>query len=87
MAKRDLLKLPDDLDGNLRALLNTAPPPHSTPGSRKVAPKAAPEAERQAANAKLTRARAAEREGGEEAVTRAGLVCPSCKRPRRRKAA
>jgi len=39
MAKRDLLKLPDDLDGNLRALLNTPPPPHGTPGSRKAAPK------------------------------------------------
>lgn len=72
MTKRDLLKLPDDLEGNLRGLLNTPPPPHSTPGSRKAAPKAArggvrvkgekaptrdPEAERQAANAKLTRAR------------------------------
>lgn len=39
MAKRDLLKLPDDLDGNLRALLHTPPPPHDTPGSRKAAPK------------------------------------------------
>ncbi len=72
MAKRDLLKLPDDLDGNLRALLSTPPPPHGTPGSRKAAPKSTrggprfkgqkaplrdPEAERQKANAKLTRAR------------------------------
>jgi len=72
VAKRDLLKLPDDLDGNLRALLGTPPPPHDTPGSRKAKPKAthggprvkgqkAPlrdlEAERQKANAKLTRAR------------------------------
>jgi hypothetical protein len=39
MAKRDLLKLPDDLEGNLRALLNTPPPPYGTPGSRKAAPK------------------------------------------------
>jgi hypothetical protein len=39
MAKRDLLKLPDDLEGNLRALLHTPPPPHGTPGSRKAAPK------------------------------------------------
>ena len=29
-----------NLEGNLRALLKT-PPPHDTPGSRKVAPKAA----------------------------------------------
>lgn len=35
--KRDLLKLPDDLEGNLRALLNTPPPPYGTPGSRKAA--------------------------------------------------
>lgn len=41
MAKRDLLKLPDDLDGNLRKLLHTPPPPHGTPGSRKAAPKPA----------------------------------------------
>jgi len=39
MAKRDLLKLPDDLEGNLRALLHTPPPPHDIPGSRKAAPK------------------------------------------------
>jgi hypothetical protein len=38
MAKRDLLKLPDDLEGNLRALLRTPPPPHDIPGSRKAAP-------------------------------------------------
>lgn len=41
MSKRNLLKLPDDLEGNLRALLRTPPPPHDTPGSRKAAPKAA----------------------------------------------
>jgi hypothetical protein len=35
MAKRDLLKLPDDLEGNLRALLHTPPPPAGIPGSRK----------------------------------------------------
>jgi len=39
MAKRDLLKLPDDLDGNMRALLQTPPPPPGTPGSRKAIPK------------------------------------------------
>jgi hypothetical protein len=72
MAKRDLLNLPDDLEGNLRALLATPPPPAGTPGSRKAKPKAKhggprvkgqkaplrdPEAERRKANAKLTRAR------------------------------
>ncbi len=44
MSKRDLLKLPDDLDANLRALLHTPPPPHGTPGSRKAAPKPKPKA-------------------------------------------
>lgn len=44
MAKRDLLKLPDDLEGNLRALLHTPPPPHDIPGSRKAAPKSKPKA-------------------------------------------
>jgi hypothetical protein len=39
VSKRDLLKLPDDLEGNLRALLHTPPPPHDIPGSRKAAPK------------------------------------------------
>src|SRR5687768_7410054 len=39
MAKRDLLKLPDDFEGNLRALLATPPAPHGTAGSRKAAPK------------------------------------------------
>lgn len=72
MSKRDRLKLPDDLEGNLRALLQTPPPPHHVPGSRKAAPKATrggprvkgekaplrdPEAERQKANAKLKAAR------------------------------
>ena len=38
MAKRDLLKLPNDLEGNLRALLATPPAPHGTEGSRKAAP-------------------------------------------------
>jgi len=37
--KNDLLKLPDDLAGNLRALLATPPVPHGTAGSRKAAPK------------------------------------------------
>lgn len=46
MAKRDLLKLPDDLDGNLRALLHTPPPPHDIPGSRKAAPKPPPKPKR-----------------------------------------
>jgi hypothetical protein len=72
MAKRDLLRLPDDLEGNLRALLNTPPPPHGIPGSRKATPKAAhggprvkgekaplrdPVAEREKGNAKLKAAR------------------------------
>ena len=39
MAKRDLLKLPDDLEGNLRKLLQTPPPPHDVKGSRRAAPK------------------------------------------------
>jgi len=39
VAKRDLLKLPDDFEGNLRALLATPPAPHGTAGSRKTAPK------------------------------------------------
>jgi len=39
MSKRDLLKLPDDLESNLKALLDTPPPPAGTPGSRKVKPK------------------------------------------------
>jgi hypothetical protein len=39
MAKRDLLKLPDDFEGNMRALLATPPAPHDTTGSRKEAPK------------------------------------------------
>jgi hypothetical protein len=72
MKKRKLLNMADDLEGNLRALLQTPPPPPGTAGSRKAMPKAsrggvrvkgqkAPlrdsEAERQAVNAKLTRAR------------------------------
>ena len=39
MSKRDLLKLPNDLEGNLRAMLRTPPPPAGTPGSRKAMPK------------------------------------------------
>ena len=39
MAKRDLLRLPDDFEGNVRALLGTPPAPHDTTGSRKAAPK------------------------------------------------
>jgi hypothetical protein len=39
MAKHDLLKLPDDFEGNMRALLQTPPAPAGTAGSRKVAPK------------------------------------------------
>jgi hypothetical protein len=42
MPKHDLLKLPDDFEGNLRALLQTPPAPHDTAGSRKAAPKPAP---------------------------------------------
>jgi hypothetical protein len=41
MAKRDLLKLPDDFNGNLRALLGTPPPPAETTGSRKTVKKKA----------------------------------------------
>ena len=39
MVKRDLLKLPDDFEGNMRALLATPPAPHDTAGSRKAAPR------------------------------------------------
>jgi hypothetical protein len=39
MSKRDLLKLPDDFDANVRALLGTPPAPHHTAGSRKAPPK------------------------------------------------
>jgi len=39
MAKHDLLKLPDDFEGNMRALLATPPAPPGTAGSRKVIPK------------------------------------------------
>lgn len=39
MSKRDLLKLPDDFEGNMRALLATPPAPAGTAGSRKVKPK------------------------------------------------
>ena len=42
MAKLDLLKLPDDFEGNMRALLATPPAPQGTMGSRKAAPKVAP---------------------------------------------
>lgn len=48
MAKRDLLKLPDDLDANLRMMLRTAPPPAGTPGSRKAAPKPPPKPKKKA---------------------------------------
>lgn len=39
VSKRDLLKLPDDFEGNMRALLATPPAPAGTAGSRKTAPK------------------------------------------------
>lgn len=39
MSKRDLLKLPDDFEGNMRALLATPPAPPGTAGSRKRKPK------------------------------------------------
>ena len=42
MAKSDVLKLPDDLEGNLRALLATPPAPAGTAGSRKAPPKPKP---------------------------------------------
>ena len=44
MTKRNLLKLPNNLEGNLRALLHTPPSPAGTPGSRKVGPKPKPKA-------------------------------------------
>jgi hypothetical protein len=46
MANRDLLKLPDDFEGNMRALLATPPAPHGTAGSRKAAPKPPPRAKK-----------------------------------------
>ena len=42
MSKRDLLKLPDDFEGNMRALLQTPPAPPGTAGSRKAIPKPKP---------------------------------------------
>ena len=36
MSKRYLLKLPEDFDGNLRAMLGTKLPPEGTSGSRKI---------------------------------------------------
>lgn len=48
MAKRDLLKLPDDFEGNLRALLQTPPAPAGTAGSRKTAPKPEPKPKKKA---------------------------------------
>jgi hypothetical protein len=41
MTKRDVLKLPDEFEANVRALLGTPPAPHGTAGSRKAAPKPA----------------------------------------------
>jgi hypothetical protein len=41
MSKRDLLKMPDDFEGNMRALLATPPAPAGTAGSRKKATKKA----------------------------------------------
>lgn len=46
MAKRDLLKMPDDFEANMRALLATPPAPHDTTGSRKAAPKKAKKKQR-----------------------------------------
>ena len=42
LLKPDLLKLPNDFEGNMRALLQTPPAPHDTAGSRKAAPKPPP---------------------------------------------
>jgi len=39
MAKRDLLKLSDDFEANVRALLGTPPAPAGTAGSRRTVPK------------------------------------------------
>jgi hypothetical protein len=51
MAKRDVLKLPDDFEGNMRALLATPPAPHGTAGSRKAAPKPPKKAKQRRRNA------------------------------------
>ena len=48
MPKRDLLKLPDDFEANMRALLATPPAPHDTKGSRKAAPPAPPKPKKKA---------------------------------------
>jgi hypothetical protein len=48
VSKRELLKLPYDLEGNLRALLATPPPPAGIPGSRKVKPKPPPKPKKKA---------------------------------------
>lgn len=65
MAKRDLLKLPDDFEANLRALLGTPPAPPGTAGSRKAPPK--PPAKRKAPKRKAYR-----RTKAEAAAHRAG---------------
>ena len=39
MPKRDLLKFPDDLEGNIKALFGVGPAPAGTTGSRKAPPK------------------------------------------------
>ena len=44
MTKREVLKMPDDFEGNMRALLATPPAPAGTAGSRKAAPKKAKKA-------------------------------------------
>ena len=56
MAKRDLLKFPDDFEGNMRALLATPPAPHDTEGSRKAAPKVPKKARKKQRNRHAPRA-------------------------------
>jgi hypothetical protein len=55
MSKRDLLKLPDDFEGNMRALLATPPAPAGTEGSRKVQPKPEPKPKKKAKRRRYAR--------------------------------
>jgi hypothetical protein len=70
MSKRDLLKLPDDFEANMRALLATAPAPHDTAGSRKAAPKppAKPKARKRKGYRRTKAEAAARRAVGSEGV-------------------
>lgn len=61
MAKHDLLKLPNDFEANVRALLATPPAPPGTAGSRKAAqkPKPTPKDRRRKHTMEMSRRRAA----------------------------